>query len=78
MRYWLTAVPPLPKELRAAAQARAKDRYEGHFEMLMRKLASGRTLAKEVSREIRAGVVDEGAAVAGGSHEPGPGWQESD
>ncbi|MEM8773286.1 MAG: hypothetical protein AAGD92_16720 [Pseudomonadota bacterium] len=51
MKSWLTTTPPLPDDMREAAQATGKDRYDGVVEALMRRLAKGGTLAKEVSKD---------------------------
>ena len=52
VKFWLTTTPPLPEEMREAAQASGKERYEGFVEALGRRLAKGKTLAKEVSEDI--------------------------
>ncbi len=52
VRFWLTSVPPLPDSAQAAAQAKGRERYEGYVEALGRRLAKGKTLADEVSREV--------------------------
>ena len=52
VRFWLTAVPPLPDTAQAAAQAKGRERYEGFVETLGRRLAKGRTLADEVSKDV--------------------------
>jgi len=52
VRFWLTSVPPLPDSAQAAAQAKGRERYEGFVEALGRRLAKGKTLADEVSREV--------------------------
>lgn len=52
IRAWLTATPPLPVEAQAAAQAKAKERYEAFVEALGRRLAKGQRFAKEVSQDI--------------------------
>lgn len=54
IRFWLTTTPPLPDDLREAAQAKGKERYNGFVETLGRRLAKGTTLAKEVSQEVGA------------------------
>ena len=48
VRFWLTATPPLPDTLQAAAQAKGKERYEAFVEALGRRLAKGQMLAEEV------------------------------
>jgi predicted transcriptional regulator len=52
VRFWLTATPPLPDTAQPAAQAKGRERYEGFVEALGRRLAKGKLLAEEVSREI--------------------------
>ncbi len=52
VRFWLTNTPPLPDTAQAAAQAKGRERYDGFIEALGRRLARGRTLAEEVSRDI--------------------------
>ncbi len=52
VKFWLTTTPPLPDEMREAAQASGKERYDGFVEALGRRLAKGKTLTKEVSEDI--------------------------
>lgn len=52
IKAWLTATPPMPDAAQAAAQAKGRERYEGFIEALGRRLASGRTLAREISDDI--------------------------
>jgi predicted transcriptional regulator len=52
VRFWLTATPPLPDTAQPAAQAKGRERYEGYIEVLGRRLAKGRTLADEISRDV--------------------------
>ena len=52
VRFWLTNTPPLPDTAQAAAQAKGRERYDGFVEALGRRLARGRTLADEVSRDL--------------------------
>ena len=52
VRFWLTSTPPLPDTAQAAAQAKGRERYDGFIEALGRRLARGRTLADEVSRDV--------------------------
>ncbi|WP_299211526.1 CopG family transcriptional regulator [uncultured Tateyamaria sp.] len=52
VKFWLTTTPPLPDEMREAAQASGKERYDGFVDALGRRLAKGKTLAKEVSEDI--------------------------
>jgi len=53
IKFWLTTTPPLPDEMREAAQSSGKERYDGFVEALGRRLAKGKTLTKEVSEDIR-------------------------
>jgi predicted transcriptional regulator len=52
VRHWLTATPPLPDAALPAAQAKGRERYEGFVEALGRRLARGRRLVDEVSRDV--------------------------
>jgi len=52
VKFWLTTTPPLPEEMRDAAQASGKERYDGFVEAIGRRLAKGKTLTKEVSEDI--------------------------
>ena len=52
VRFSLTNTPPLPDTAQAAAQAKGRERYDGFVEALGRRLARGRTLADEVSRDV--------------------------
>jgi predicted transcriptional regulator len=54
VRFWLTATPPLPDTAQLAAQAKGRERYEGFVEALGRRLAKGRTLAREIADDIAA------------------------
>jgi len=54
VRFWLTSTPPLPDAAQSAAQAKGKERYDGFVEALGRRVAKGRTLADEVSRDVQA------------------------
>lgn len=51
IRAWLTATPSVPDSLRAAAEAKGRERYVGFVEALGRRLAAGRSLASEVLEE---------------------------
>lgn len=51
VKFWLTTTPPLPEEVRDTAHAAGKERYDGFVNALMRRLAKGRTLTKEVSED---------------------------
>jgi predicted transcriptional regulator len=52
VRFWLTSTPALPDGASAAAQAKGRERYEGFVEALGRRLARGRRLGDEISRDI--------------------------
>ena len=52
VRFWVTNTSPLPEAAQPAAQAKARERYEGFLDALVRRLARGRTLADEVSTEM--------------------------
>ncbi|MET3780795.1 putative transcriptional regulator [Brevundimonas sp. 1080] len=54
IRFWLTATPSLPEAVQAAARAKGRERYAGFIEALGRRLADGRTFAKEVFGETMA------------------------
>ena len=54
VRFWVTSTPALPDTARAAAQAKGRERYEGYVEALARRLARGRKLADEISRDVDA------------------------
>jgi predicted transcriptional regulator len=52
VRFWLTATPQLPDTAQPAAQAKGRERYESFVDALGRRLARGRTLAQEISRDV--------------------------
>jgi hypothetical protein len=52
VRFWLTSTPPLPDIALAAAQLKGRERYEGFVEALGRRLARGRKLSDEISRDV--------------------------
>jgi hypothetical protein len=52
VRFWLTATPALPDTAQAAAQSKGHERYEGYIEALVRRLAKGQGLAKELARDV--------------------------
>lgn len=54
VRFWLTAVPPLPDSAQAAAQAKGRERFEGFVETLGRRLAKGRSFADEIVQDVSA------------------------
>ena len=55
VRFWLTSTPPSPGAALAAARIKRPERYDGFVETLGR-LARGRKLADEVSRQLDAGA----------------------
>jgi hypothetical protein len=55
VRFWLTTTPPLPDSAQAAAQAKGRERYDGFVDALARRLARGRTLADEITKDIGGG-----------------------
>ena len=52
VRFWLTSTPALPDTALPAAQTKDRERYEGFVEALGRRLARGRKLADEMSRDV--------------------------
>jgi len=54
IRFWLTATPPVPDDLREAAQAKGRERYGSFVETLARRLAKGTTLSRELTRDVAA------------------------
>jgi hypothetical protein len=62
VRFWLTSTPPFPDSAQAAAQAKGRERYDGFIEAVSRRLAKGRTLADEVSRDVDANAPKSDAA----------------
>jgi predicted transcriptional regulator len=59
VRFWLTSTPPLPDAGLAAAKINGHERYQGFVEALVRRLARGRKLSDEVSRDIDAVIRDD-------------------
>jgi hypothetical protein len=59
VRFWLTSTPPLPDAGFAAAKIKGQERYQGFVEALVRRLARGRKLSDEVSRDIDAVIRDD-------------------
>ncbi|WP_171173656.1 CopG family transcriptional regulator [Ruegeria sp. HKCCD8929] len=55
VKFWLTTTPPLPDTMRDAANAKGRERYEGFVETLGRRLAKGKTLSREVPKDIAGG-----------------------
>jgi len=54
VRFWLTNTPTYPESAQAAAQAKGRERFEGFVEALGRRVASGRSIAREIGEEIAA------------------------
>ena len=54
VRFWLTSTPALPDAALAAAQTKGRERYDGFVEALGRRLARGRRLSEEISRDVDA------------------------
>jgi predicted transcriptional regulator len=52
VRFWLTATPALSDTALHAAQATGQERYEAYIEALVRRLAKGQCLAKELSEDV--------------------------
>lgn len=53
IRAWLTATPPAPEgAARLAMEAKGRERYEGFIEALGRRVASGRSLSREVMEDV--------------------------
>jgi hypothetical protein len=49
IKFWLTVTPPLPESAQAAAQAKARDRFESFLEALGRRLSRGPSFLRELS-----------------------------
>jgi predicted transcriptional regulator len=60
VRFWLTSTPALPDAGLAAAQTKGRERYERFVDALGRRLARGRRLADEISRDIDAEAPNNG------------------
>lgn len=54
VKHWLTATPPLPDIMPAAARAKGKERYDAFVEALGRRLQKGRTLADDIAADVAA------------------------
>jgi len=52
VRFWLTVTPPAPDSAQAAAQAKGRERFENFVKSLGRRLASGKSMAREISEEL--------------------------
>ena len=51
VRTWLTQTPSLPDAAQPAAQAKGKQRYDGFVEAVGRRIARGKSLMDEITRE---------------------------
>ncbi len=60
VRFWLTSTPALPDAALTAAQTKGRERYEAFVDALGRRLARGRRLADEISRDIDAEAPNNG------------------
>ena len=66
IRFWLTTTPPVPDDLREAAQAKGRERYGSFVETLARRLAKGTTLSRELTRDLsRASIAPEDGEAGG-------------
>ncbi len=54
VRFWLTVTPPVPDSAQAAAQAKGRERFENFVQSLGRRLASGKSMAREISEDLSA------------------------
>src|ERR1700732_1821627 len=54
VHYWLTLIPTLPERAQAAAQAKGRERFAAFVETLGRRLASGKSVLREVAMDLRA------------------------
>lgn len=59
IRFWLTSTPAHPETMQAAARAKGIERYEKFLEALGRRLATGKTVLREIPEEF---VGEESAA----------------
>jgi hypothetical protein len=59
IRFWLTANPPMPDDVRASAQAMGKERWERFVEALSRRMEAGPRLFNEISQDVD-GSTEEG------------------
>jgi len=58
VRFWLTVTPPAPDSSQAATQAKGRERFENFVQSLGRRLASGKSIAREVSEDVPASAPD--------------------
>ncbi len=61
VRFWLTATPPAPDTSQAAAQAKGRERFENFVEALGRRMASGRSVVREVLEDVPGRDPDRGS-----------------
>ena len=66
VRSWLAATPVLPEPEPTAAEIKARERFERFVRALGQRLASGRSLAREVSEDVTRTQEDQLAT--GGAH----------
>ena len=52
IRFWLTTTPSLPEPMQAAARAKGIERYEKFLDALGRRLATGKTIMREIPEEL--------------------------
>ncbi|AKM11910.1 CopG domain-containing protein [Croceicoccus naphthovorans] len=52
VRFWLTTTPPLPDTALGAAKSSGNERYKGFIEALGRRVETGSSLAREISRDV--------------------------
>jgi hypothetical protein len=60
VHYWLTLIASLPESAQAAAQAKGREPFEVFVETLGRRLASGKSVLREVSIDMQAGASEKG------------------
>ena len=73
VRSWLAATPVLPEPEPTAAEIKARERFERFVRALGQRLASGRSLAREVSEDVTRTQEDQlatGGARGESSHRP--------
>jgi len=54
VRFWLTVTPPAPDSAQGAAHAKGRERFENFVQSLGRRLASGKSMAREISEDLSA------------------------
>ena len=62
IHYWMTITPPLPDAARQSARAKAAERFEGFMQNLGRRLATGDSFLKELSRDMPGDEAEDLAA----------------